>query len=258
MAEGGGTLTASETILVVEDEPALVDVMTYNLRQAGFDTAWAGDGRTALRMAEQARPSLVLLDLMLPELDGLTVCRALRRSYPDLPIIMVTAKAAELDRVLGLETGADDYIPKPFSPRELVARVRAVLRRAGGASGPAQPVDLGPGLAIDRRAREVRLRGETVPLTRLEYKLLETLLDHEGETLDRRRLFNLVWGDEAFGDERTVDVHIRHLREKVESDPARPELIATVRGFGYRLRLLPGAAPDRPAGNRPGERGEPG
>jgi len=241
-------------VLVVDDEPALVEVVTYNLRLAGFETVVAEDGHEALRQAETAKPDLVLLDLMLPGLDGLTVCRALRSRYPDLPVIILTARGDEPDRVLGLELGADDYISKPFSPRELVARVRAVLRRsrrpAGeGAAGEGAawvpgPVRLGPGLELDPRAREVRRDGRVVPLTPTEFRLLETLLGHAGETLSRTRLFELVWGPEAYGDERTVDVHIRHLREKLEDDPSDPRLIVTVRGFGYRLRPGAGEAGD--------------
>jgi len=246
-------VTRSQLILVVDDEPALVDVVTYNLRQAGFETVVAGDGREALRAAENHRPDLVILDLMLPELDGLTVCRALRERDPVLPVIMLTARDGELDRVLGLETGADDYLTKPFSPRELVARVRAVLRRAAregagagagdcGAGAPAprpaqaDPIDLGRGLVLDRRGREVRRDGRPVLLTPTEFRLLETLVDHPGQALSRRQLFDLVWGEPVFGDERTVDVHIRNLRAKLEATPSDPEIIVTVRGYGYKLR----------------------
>jgi DNA-binding response OmpR family regulator len=243
------TARTTQIILVVEDEPALVDVIVYNLRQAGFETVEAGDGREALRLAAEVRPALVILDLMLPDLDGLAVCRTLRERFPALPIIMVTARTSELDRVLGLELGADDYVPKPFSPRELVARVRAVLRRADGegrVAAAASPlglvpatVPLGRGVTIDRRAREVLRLGLPVAITPTEFRLLELMVDHAGETLSRRQLFDLAWGQDAYGDERTVDVHIRHLREKLEVDPSRPELIVTVRGFGYRLVRLP-------------------
>jgi two-component system alkaline phosphatase synthesis response regulator PhoP len=240
-----------QTILVVDDEPALRDVITYNLRQAGYETVESGDGREALDLAAQARPALVILDLMLPGLDGLTVYRILRERHRALPVIMVTARTSEMDRVLGLELGADDYVSKPFSPRELVARVRAVLRRTAGPAAegaevtapapfPVRPeasetIDLGRGLLFRRRAREVLRNGKTAGLTPTELRLLEVMLEREGETLSRQQLFHLAWGQDAYGDERTVDVHIRHLREKLESDPSRPELLRTVRGFGYRL-----------------------
>ena len=256
-------MNPAQLILVVDDEPALVDVVTYNLRQAGFKVVTAGDGREALRLADEKPPDLVVLDLMLPGLDGLTVCRALRERDPHLPVIMLTARGTELDRVLGLETGADDYITKPFSPRELTARVRAVLRRCRrgepdtptGLAGTAVPsdgrgevaggpargdresvVDLGFGVFLDRPGHEVRRDGKQVVLTPTEFRILETLAAHGGQALSRRQLFDLVWGEEAFGDERTVDVHIRHLREKIEGDPSRPRLVVTVRGLGYKMR----------------------
>ncbi len=243
------------TILVVDDEQALLDVVTYNLAQAGYRTLTATDGREGLRLAQELAPDLVVLDLMLPGLDGLTVCRALREKSPRLPIVLLTARDTELDKVLGLETGADDYVTKPFSPRELVARVRALLRRSrsgtDAASGradstPSAPdarIDLGRGLSLDRRAREVSRRGLTIPLTPTEYRLLELLVEREGQTLSRGELFNLIWGEEAFGEERTVDVHIRHLREKLEEDASHPSMIVTVRGFGYRFRLRGSASP---------------
>lgn len=237
-----------QTILVVDDEPALLDAVTYNLRQAGFETVAALDGRDALRVAGEARPDLVILDLMLPGLDGLTVCRVLRERDPALPIIMLTARNEEVDRVLGLEVGADDYVTKPFSPRELVARVRAVLRRAGGrarGTGQTRPesglVDLGAGVVLDRPGREVTRRGEPVQLTPAEFNLLEALATHPGQALSRGQLVELVWGEAASGDERSIDVHVRHLREKLEGDPARPSLILTVRGYGYKLRAGGGA-----------------
>jgi len=265
-------VSETKTVLVVDDEPALVDVVAYNLRQAGFEVATAADGREALEAAEAVRPDLVVLDLMLPGLDGFTVCRVLRERSPALPIIMLTALGTELDRVLGLETGADDYITKPFSPRELVARVRAVLRRSARPADDrgiirdsgevprktSDEIRLGPDLVLDRRAKEVRRNGGPVGLTPTEYRLLELLVEHEGQTLSRRQLFDLAWGQQAYGDERTVDVHIRHLREKLEKDPAQPELIVTVRGFGYRLRRLATASlpegPEPPPGG-PAPRG---
>lgn len=234
------TARTIQIILVVEDEPALVDVIVYNLRQAGFETVEAADGREALRLAAEVRPALVILDLMLPELDGMTVYRILRERSPTLPIIMATARSGETDRVLGLELGADDYVSKPFSPRELVARVRAVLRRAAAGEGHrGARIDLGHGLVVDRRARQVLRHGKSVALTPTEFRLLDLLVDHCGETLSRRQLFDLAWGEDAYGEERAVDVHVRHLREKLEMQPSRPELILTIRGFGYRL--------DRPA-----------
>lgn len=266
-------------MLIVDDEPALVDVVKYNLEQAGFGTVVAGDGREALRLAAEARPDLVVLDLMLPGLDGLTVCRRLREIAPDLPVIILTARDGELERVLGLETGADDYVTKPFSPREFVARVRAVLRRAearplervppeqlgrdpgkvAGQPGPApRTLELGLDLVLDRAAREVLRQGQPAGLTPTELRLLETLAERRGDTLSRRELFALAWGPEAYGDERTVDVHIRHIREKLEADPSHPELIVTIRGFGYRLRALPNRAAATGEGNSCPEGGDTG
>lgn len=246
--------TGGPLVLVVEDEPALRDVVEYNLRQAGFTTVSADDGRQAVEVAETSRPDLVVLDLMLPGLDGLTVCRILRQRLPDLPVIMLTARDSELERVLGLELGADDYVTKPFSPRELVARVRAVLRRArpdatatrpahgGGGLPSGRAGVLAPGLCIDFSAREVLRNGQPVDLTPTEFRLLEALAVRPGQALTRVQLFEQAWGEVAFGDERTVDVHIHHLREKLEDDPSQPKLILTVRGHGYRLK------PQAPAG----------
>ncbi len=247
--KGGNPVATPQTILVVDDEPALVDVVTYNLRQAGFDTRVAFDGRDAVRLGVEAAPALVVLDLMLPGLDGLAVCRALRQARPTLPIIMLTARDSEPERVLGLEAGADDYVTKPFSPRELVARVRAVLRRAKPSAPPvvletgARPgvSDLGSGIVLDRPGREVRRDGVAVSLTPTEYRLLETLADHPNRALSRGQLLDLVWDEPAVGDERAVDVHLRHLREKLERDPSEPAFLVTVRGYGYKLRPGGGA-----------------
>lgn len=245
--------TGGPVVLVVEDEPALRDVVEYNLRQAGFNTVSVADGRQAVEAAEASQPDLVVLDLMLPGLDGLTVCRILRQRLPDLPIIMLTARDSELERVLGLELGADDYVTKPFSPRELVARVRAVLRRVRSDAAATRPADgggglpsgragvLAPGLLVDFSAREVLRNGQPVDLTPTEFRLLEALAVRPGQALTRAQLFEQAWGEVAFGDERTVDVHIRHLREKLEADPSQPKLILTVRGHGYRLKPQPPA-----------------
>lgn len=237
-------MAGPQTILVVDDEPALVDVVVYSLRQAGFDTVAALDGRDAVRLASEVNPALVVLDLMLPGLDGLAVCRALRQRRPSLPIIMLTARDSEPDRILGLESGADDYVTKPFSPRELVARVRAVLRRAEpptprpALETGARPgvTDLGSGIVLDRPGREVRRDGKMVSLTPTEYSLLEVLADHPDQALSRGQLLERVRNEPAFGDERAVDVHLRHLREKLELDPSEPAILVTVRGYGYKLK----------------------
>ncbi len=234
------------TILVVEDEPILRDTIVYNLRADGYEVLTAGDGATALDTAQRSRPDLVLLDLMLPVLDGLEVCRQLRQRQDttDVPILMLTARADETDKVVGLEMGADDYVTKPFSWRELRARVRALLRRAeprpSGALAPGQRDEArimsAEDLRVDLDRREVVKGERMIEMPARLFDLLVYLMRHRGMVLTRDRLLEHVWGYDFAGDTRTVDVHIRWLREKVEEDPANPILVQTVRGVGYRFK----------------------
>ena len=226
------------TILVVEDERDIADLVKYHLEKAGLSAHVAGDGRQALDLIGRDRPDLVILDLMLPGLDGLEVCRRLRGNgaTQGIPIIMLTAKAEEVDRIVGLEMGADDYVPKPFSPRELVARVKAVLRRTTAPQAVGEVPLAAGGLRLDPGRHEVTRDGRPVALSAMEFRLLEFLLRHPGRAYTRAQLLDHVWGHDRFVEPRTVDVHIRRLREKVEDDPAHPTLILTVRGLGYRLR----------------------
>jgi DNA-binding response OmpR family regulator len=233
-------MSALPTVLIVDDEERLRDLLHTYLSQAGFTVLLAADGSGALALAQQHRPDVVVLDLMLPGIDGLEVCRQLRR-FSDAYVLMLTARAEEIDRVVGLEVGADDYLTKPFSPRELVARVRAMLRRPrGGASqaapAPALPaITLGP-LRIDDAHHEVTLDGAPINLTTTEYGLLSALAAHPGRICTRARLLEQVWGNDYFGDDHVVDVHIANLRKKLGEDSAQMRLIETVRGVGYRLR----------------------
>jgi DNA-binding response OmpR family regulator len=222
------------SVLVVDDEPMVRDVLARYLEQDGFTVETADDGEQALARIEAAEPDVVLLDLMLPRLDGLEVFRRIRERS-GLAVIMVTAKGEETDRVVGLELGADDYIVKPFSPREVVARVRAVLRR-GGAGSAANPGPLSFGeLRIDPARREVRVAGNPVKLTRKEFDLLYLLASEPGRTFTRPRLLEEVWDFAWNGDSATVTVHIRRLREKIERDPSDPRHLVTVWGVGYRF-----------------------
>jgi DNA-binding response OmpR family regulator len=230
-------------VLVVDDDPTVGEVVVAYLARAGFETDRAVDGPGALAAAAAAPPDAVVLDLMLPGFDGLEVCRRLRRERPDLPVVMLTARGEEDDRILGLEVGADDYVTKPFSPRELVLRVQSVLRRAGGSTNgtPSAPAGAPGGsgvfsdgdLLLDQRAHRVSRGGEELALTSREFDLLGWFLAHPGEVQRRADLMRSVWGWE-FGDESTVTVHVRRLREKVEADPSQPERLVTVFGVGYR------------------------
>lgn len=222
-------------ILVVDDEPAILELVTYNLEQAGFSTLTATDGETALKLVEAEKPDLVILDIMLPKLDGFEVCRNIRARY-NTPILMLTARREEVDRVLGLELGADDYLVKPFSPRELVARVRAILRRVAEAGGRKDGLIIVGDLVINPESHEVQVRGKKVELTLKEYQLLKFLAENPGRVFTREALLDRVWEGDYFGDTRTIDVHIRHLREKIEEDPSNPRYILTVRGVGYKFR----------------------
>ena len=227
-------------ILIVEDEPHIVELVRYNLVQEGFQVSVAYDGAEALRKAKEDDPELVILDLMLPYVDGLEVCRQIRRES-SVPILMLTARDGEQQRVVGLELGADDYVTKPFSPRELVARVRAILRRtAREARRPnAAPLAVG-GLVLDPTTHEVRLNGRLIDLTTKEFDLLQLLLGHPSRVFTRDFLLEHIWGYDYFGSTRTVDMHISRLREKIEDDPNNPTYITTVRGVGYKLKKDPG------------------
>lgn len=222
----------SEKILLVDDEPTLRETLALNLRGAGYEVTTAGDGEVALEQAHENLPDLVILDLMLPELDGLTVCRSLRQ-FSDVPILILTARTGELDKIVGLESGADDYLTKPFSLGELQARIRALLRRAG-AKGLAEEIVAG-NLRLNLASRRATMDDRELVLSPKEFSLLLELMRHQGAVLSRDLLLTRVWGYDFYGDSRTVDVHVRWLREKIEEDPARPTRIVTVRGIGYRF-----------------------
>ena len=228
----------SPTILLVDDEDAVRTVLTFPLEKDGYVVVQAGDGEEALRRFAEHSVDLVVLDLMLPRLDGLEVCKRLRATST-VPIIMLTARDDELDKVLGLELGADDYITKPFSIREFRSRVRALLRRARQPHVPAdeaEPRIEADGLVIDMSRRTVEVRGAPVTLTYVEFELLRTLAASPGRVFSRRMLLESLWKSADYRDPRTIDVHVRHLREKIEEDPHAPKLILTVRGVGYRFR----------------------
>ena len=223
------------SILVVDDDPTVSDVVRRYLERAGYAVTLSADGHDALAAYERNRPDLVVLDLMLPGLDGLEVCRRLRSSASGVPIVMLTALGEEADRVLGLQLGADDYVTKPFSPRELVLRVQSVLRRASVRPDPVPETLSDDGLEVDVARRVARLDGVELALTVREFDLLVFLMRHPGRAFKRAELLEAVWGW-TFGDQSTVTVHVRRLREKVEADPANPGRILTVWGVGYRYR----------------------
>lgn len=226
-------------ILVVDDEKPISEIVKFNLDKEGFDVYTAYDGEKAVSLVTEIEPDLVLLDLMLPKMDGLEVCREIRKNY-DMPIIMVTAKDSEIDKVLGLELGADDYVTKPFSNRELVARIKANLRRQGTVQKEKEKEEsdeLSVGeLTIHPDAYMVSKRGETIELTHREFELLYYLAKHLGQVMTREHLLQTVWGYDYFGDVRTVDVTVRRLREKIEDNPSHPGWLLTRRGVGYYLR----------------------
>jgi len=227
----------SSTILLVDDEDSVQKLLTYPLERDGFRVVQARDGEQALRMFGDEHIDLVVLDLMLPKVDGLEVCKRLRADS-NVPISMLTARGEELDKVLGLELGADDYITKPFSIREFRSRVRALLRRAGlprERAREAETIESGE-LRIDPARRTVELAGEPVQLTYVEFELLTALASEPARVFTREMLLRALWGDSAYREPRTIDVHVRHLREKLERDPREPEYIFTVRGVGYRFR----------------------
>jgi two-component system, OmpR family, response regulator len=229
---------AAPTILLVDDEDSVRKVLAFPLERDGYTVVQAADGEEALERFAAGPVDLVVLDIMLPRLDGLEVCKRLRATS-SVPIIMLTARDDELDKVIGLELGADDYITKPFSIREFRSRVRALLRRARAAQTPADAVEerLEHGeLVIDVPRRTVEVRGEPVQLTYVEFELLRTLASHPGRVFSRRMLLEALWKSADYRDPRTIDVHVRHLREKLETEPRTPEFILTVRGVGYRFR----------------------
>ena len=221
------------TILVVDDEPIVRDVVVRYLRHDGFETLEAADGDEARALIERAAPQLVVLDVMLPGTDGLTLCRWIRERS-DIPVILLTARGEEADRIVGLELGADDYVTKPFSPRELAARVRTVLRRSERGGVRAETLAFGR-VTLDEASREVRKSGELVSLTAREFDLLRFLASHPRQVFSRDQLMDRVWGYETAIDTGTVTVHVRRLREKLEDDPAKPAHLQTVWGVGYRL-----------------------
>lgn len=227
-----------EKILVVDDEQPIADILEFNLKKEGFQVDVAYDGSEALQRVEESVPDLILLDIMLPQKDGMEVCREIRKHH-DMPIIMLTAKDAEIDKVLGLELGADDYVTKPFSTRELIARVKANLRRLQVVPEENQSkqkqIDIGE-LRIDPDAYLVTKRGDPVDLTHREFELVYYLARHIGQVMTREHLLQAVWGYDYFGDVRTVDVTVRRLREKVEDNPSYPAWIVTRRGVGYYLK----------------------
>ena len=232
------TLTDTISVLVIEDEESFIEALVVGLKREGFLVTVARDGIEGLELFERSRPDLILLDLWLPKKSGIDVCREIR-NRSRIPIIMVTAKSSEIDTVVGLEVGADDYVTKPFRLRELVARMRAVMRRAGtgeeaGISGEILEFE---GLVLDPERHEVHLGGELVPLPLKEFELLEMLMANAGRVLTRETLIDRIWGPNYVGDTKTLDVHIKRLRAKVEQDPSRPARITTVRGLGYKFEV---------------------
>jgi DNA-binding response OmpR family regulator len=222
-------------ILLVDDEQLITDSLSYSLKREGFEVDIAADGISAIQAVEEQRPDLIVLDLMLPDISGFEVCRRLR-TFTTTPVIMLTARGEEIDRVLGLEVGADDYLAKPFSFRELLARIQAMLRRVQLDRQTPQPQHVSMGqLSMDPVARRVYKGDQEVQLSAREFDLLAILMKNAGRAMSRDELIKLVWGDDWVGDPRTLDVHVRWLRLKIEEDPATPQFIQTVRGFGYRF-----------------------
>jgi len=230
---------AATSVLVVEDEDSFVDALTVGLKREGFHVSVARDGTEAIKVFDDVQPDLVLLDVMLPKMSGIDVCRELR-TRSTVPIIMVTAKGSEIDTVVGLEVGADDYVSKPYRLRELVARMRAVLRRRSNDTPTTEPSDdvvsVGD-VTVDHSRHEVTIRGSQVRLPLKEFELLALLLENAGRVLTRDTLIDRVWGSDYVGDTKTLDVHIKRLRAKVEDDPTRPSRIVTIRGLGYKYEV---------------------
>lgn len=227
---------ANEKILVVDDEEYILELITYNLVSAGFKVINASNGIDAIKLAKEERPKLMILDLMIPGKDGYDVCKEIRgdSDIKNTSIIMLTAKSEEFDKVLGLELGADDYITKPFSVRELLARVKAVLRRASSKEEINEILNVGD-LSANFEKREILIKGKRLDLTLKEFELLEILIKNKGKILTRETLLDKIWGYEYIGETRTVDVHIRYLRKKIEEDDKNPKFIETIRGVGYRF-----------------------
>jgi phosphate regulon transcriptional regulator PhoB len=225
-----------QRIAIIEDEADIVEMVRYNLRKDGFEVESFARGREGLEHLRRNPPDLLLLDIMLPDEDGFSICRQLRADerLKDLPVVFLTARGEEIDRIVGLEIGADDYVVKPFSPRELVARVKAILRRQARPTEKSELVEI-RGLRLDARTQDVTVRGNPVQLSALEFKLLYFLASHPRQIFARERLLDEVWGRDCSVTLRTVDVHIRRLREKIEAHPDEPEYIGTVRGAGYRM-----------------------
>jgi DNA-binding response OmpR family regulator len=237
-------LLVNAKVLIVDDEPAIVDAVSYTLRQQGFVPLVATDADAALRILRDRAPDVVILDVMLPSGSGFDVCRLIRQGGSSVPILMLTARVSEADRVRGLDLGADDYLVKPFGMRELMARVRALLRRSVSSELPGRHTELatptitaaGLGLVIDPDRREARLQEKPLSLSRKEFDLLALLTANPGRVFDRQMLLDRVWGEDSYVDDRTVDVHIRWLREKIEVIPGKPEFLITVRGVGYKFQ----------------------
>lgn len=226
---------SNELVLVVDDEKTLVKALTFNLEKEGFRVEQAYDGEEALQKVFTVSPDIVVLDLMLPLIDGFEVCRRIRKKL-DIPIIMLTARGEDIDKVLGLELGADDYLTKPFNSRELVARIKAILRRSVFRAEENKKVVQIGNLMVDLLQHRVRLDDQEINLTSKEFALLSFLITNAGNVYSREQLLEQVWGYDYYGDVRTVDVHIRHLREKLEKDPGNPDLLLTVWGTGYKIR----------------------
>lgn len=237
-----GEEKALTKILVVDDESSIVTLLQFNIEKAGFDVVTAEDGRTGYELALAEKPDLIVLDLMLPEMDGIEVCKQLRQDKVETPILMLTAKDDELDKIIGLELGADDYLTKPFSPREVVARIKAILRRSAGKSAEVEP-EVAPkekalhvgDLKILTESYEVYLQDEQLDLTPKEFELLLYLANHRGKVFSRDQLLDAVWNYDYIGETRIVDVHVSHLRDKIEADTKKPQYIKTIRGFGYKM-----------------------
>lgn len=228
---------AKEKILIVDDEEHIIELLKFNLLNAGYEVLTANNGVDAVKIAKAEKPNLLLLDLMLPGIDGFDVCKEIKRNneMKSTSIIMLTAKGEELDKILGLELGADDYITKPFSVRELLARVKAVLRRTNSFNEIEEEVYDSQNLRVDFERHEVSVNGEKVDLTLKEFELLQILIKNKGKILKRETLLDKIWGYEYIGETRTVDVHIRYLRKKIEEDDKNPRFIETIRGVGYRF-----------------------
>ncbi|EUJ52216.1 response regulator transcription factor [Paenilisteria rocourtiae] len=229
-------------ILVVDDESSIVTLLQFNIEKAGFDVVTAEDGRTGYELALSEKPDLIVLDLMLPEMDGIEVCKQLRQDKVETPILMLTAKDDELDKIIGLELGADDYLTKPFSPREVVARIKAILRRSAGKASDVEPEDAQKEKALQigelkilTDSYEVYLQDELLDLTPKEFELLVYLANHRGKVFSRDQLLDAVWNYDYIGETRIVDVHVSHLRDKIETDTKQPRYIKTIRGFGYKM-----------------------